>query len=414
MRITEKMNYNCKKIKMKTLNTRALLLLLYIILTSCAKDKPLKIDEPIDFVPVSRIGIDKMAHTSSLYTDDYAKDGTMWAVYMASENDLFETIESDASTYLVKLNGKDKSVIERHKILSRGELVDNFQVSTKYSPYDPLAIVFKDFVRCYSVCANENDQEGLRYIYRDFNKKTKTFGEVKSVYFITDKAGTEQGTLMSNKTFFDFFSKNQALSNDGVKYLIMAGGLISYRGYYYTFLGAYPAGMSGAIVRSRNGIEWETVFPLPTVFGHIFEASFVIRDNKLILISRNDTRREYVIAKFNMTGSMETSRTITDCSPSRPRIFIHKNEIFTMYNGSETYLDKIQVTRNRVILEKININTLAAETSREILTNFSFQYYSTAFNNSNDKLYIMWTNGMQLNMPAQMKDAIVWKLFDYF
>lgn len=395
-------------------NRHTFVIILFMFISCSKSQDPLK-DELIDFYPINVLGKERVAHMSNIYADSINEgDNRMWSTYQASEIDAVESAYGTSYPVLSMFSIANSFNIDRFKILEKGQTVNTFKVSNDFSPYEPSAIISDGRIRCFVICANQHDNFGLRYVYRDFNTAGRSFGDVKPVYIKYKVKGREVTDVMSKHAVENMINKLTSTEGNTIpEYLIFSGDFAYYNGYYYTFLGGYSSGFQGCMLRSKNGDIWEMMFFLPAHIGHVFEASFKIVAAKAYIVTRHQDSKKYTLMKIDLnTGILEKERVIKDCSPSRPHVYLKDDNPYIMYNGKEALINGVLRSRNRVVIEKIDHETLSSVKSWEIKTNYSFQYYSTAIHKN--KMYVMWTNGFQRINTSQLRDAIVWKEFAHY
>ena len=345
---------------------------------------------PIDPIAATMISdpANKMSHAPSTVITE---DGTVYVIYYRNLYKGIETPENNTSEIILDkfpLKSWKNPKITRTHILSNGESVGDFTQNTM-SPYDPQINMVNGRIVC-TIRGYENDEYSLFASYVDTGSGTLENKAFRCTLSWKGQDGTTVTVPLTTSGLRQFYQSlgidtEEAFSREKIgKHNPYIDKRYVRRGdWYYTALGCWCFRHAvPAIIRTKDGINFEVAFTCPQYTLGAAEVTFEIADGSFYILARTarpEKGRGTYLSRYSMDGEcMYGPRRIGDVE-SLPSIFAHNGKVYAIRNIHPNYLlpNGKRVSRSRIRISEV-AQDLQLLRSWEIASPNSLQYYNVA------------------------------------
>lgn len=330
-----------------------------------------------------------MSHCASTIITN---EGEVWCAYY---RDLAGNVEDPVNTTIeivlsrFSIESWQSPQITHTRLFKAGDKLGDF-TQGDYAAYDPVLFDGDGAMRCI-IQAFENGESCLAAF--DIDRTSGT--PLDRMMRCTLTYPTEQGSVtvpLKASALRDFYTRNGVVEFENYERPLVDKKFIRHGDWWYNVLcNWYCKEAKPAIIRTKNGIDYEVVFVCPEYNYGCTEASIAIANERIYLIGRSRSpKRGAFLGCYSLSGDcLATPYQVAD-DGSRPEMIVYKGKIYAMYNilpllsndkGEEIY-------RSRVRLAELNKECKIVR-SWDYEAPYSMQYF--CLNEYGDEVYLTFT-----------------------
>ena len=319
-------------------------------------------------------------------------EGEVWCAYY---RDLAGNVEDPVNTTIeivlsrFSIESWQSPQITHTRLFKAGDKLGDF-TQGDYAAYDPVLFDGDGAMRCI-IQAFENGESCLAAF--DIDRTSGT--PLDRMMRCTLTYPTEQGSVtvpLKASALRDFYTRNGVVEFENYERPLVDKKFIRHGDWWYNVLcNWYCKEAKPAIIRTKNGIDYEVVFVCPEYNYGCTEASIAIANERIYLIGRSRSpKRGAFLGCYSHSGDcLATPYQVAD-DGSRPEMIVYKGKIYAMYNilpllsndkGEEIY-------RSRVRLAELNKECKIVR-SWDYEAPYSMQYF--CLNEYGDEVYLTFT-----------------------
>ena len=256
-------------------------------------------------------------------------EGNFATVYLADD---VNSVETEASTTIVcrlgLFNIDDPEYGRFYDIATAGQKLGDVIIGEK-APYEPNLLALNDGKLL--VLFNVRTTEG-KYIYycAVFDIVSNS---IESYHPLTldGKEWTPANIAASYNAI-----ANDTISNSGpTGSMVFTSKVIRHQGYYYGYCGGISTGFGGMLVRSEDGINWESVMA-PEVaddMNGVIECGFQFLEDTVYFCMRDISSGIYHCAySLSTQEQLVATEKLNGLTTSKPTAFVHDNAMYVIVN----------------------------------------------------------------------------------
>jgi len=330
-------------------------------------------------------------------------------VYVAYYYDKVQAVEDGKTTSIVltldnfSIKRLRNPVFERQVIMKYGMAVGDY-VQENLPPYDPTLVQQGDKIYViFQGCQKED--KGKRYYMRTYDRRSGTFDDKLPSCNLTIDGKNFPISAEGIKEIY----RNLGLGDaDNVESSVLNHTFFKDGEWYYNSIGCWCSPQARPIiVRTRNFIDYETVFVCREFEKGAAESSIAILDGEFYIICRSarpkDGRGTY-LAKYSSDGTCLVQPYRIGDIESRPQLIVRNGKVVAFYNaGPELITENGRIRRSRLRVSVLN-EFASPVRSWDITNDSSIQYYNLT--EYKGDLYITFTEDRYFRKLSQLKGNI--------
>jgi len=330
-------------------------------------------------------------------------------VYVAYYYDKDQANEDGKTTSIVltldnfSIRNLRKPVFERQVIMKYGMVVGDY-VQENMPPYDPSLVQQGDKIHViFQGCQKED--KGKRYYKRTYDMKSGSFDDkVLSCNLTIDG----RSFPISAEGVTEIYRKLGFGDAENVESAVLNHTFVKDGEWYYNSIGCWCSPQSRPIiVRTRNFINYETVFVCREFEKGVAESSIAILDGEFYIICRSARPKEdrgTYMAKYSADGICLVKPYRIGEIESRPQLIVRNGKVMAFYNaGPELITEKGKIRRSRLRVSELN-GFASPVRSWDITNDSSIHYYNLT--EYKEDLYITFTEDRFFHKLNQLKGNI--------
>lgn len=289
-----------------------------------------------------------------------------------------KTIEVAVSKFNIKRVATDK--VTHTTLLKVGGQVGNFKQADGVPPYDTFLFDAGDKVRClffgYGEC--------WQLMAVDMDPKSCEFDhEVKQTTLTYTVNGQKSTIPMTADAFRKFYEDIGVTDFKSFERPILDKKFTRYGEWWYSVIGNWCCrGSIPAVIRTKNGIDYEVLFVCPEYIWGASETALAIHNDKCYIIARTarpaekNKRGVYLGCYSLKSGECLRKPYKIGSVESRPDMLLYKGKVYAMYNTDPSFVNEKgkRVYRSRVRIAELD-DMAQVVRAWEIASPKSIQYY---------------------------------------
>lgn len=292
-----------------------------------------------------------MSHCASTIITE---EGEVWCAYY---RDLVGNVEDPVNTtieiVLSRFNIADWQTpqITHTRLFKAGDRLGDF-TQGDYAAYDPVLFDGDGAMRCI-IQAFEGGESCLAAFDIDHTSGTPLDKMMRCTLTYPTENGNKTVPLKAS-ALRHFYEQQGVVEFENYERPLIDKKFIRHGDWYYNVLcNWYCKEAKPAIIRTKNGIDYEVVFVCPEFEYGCTEGSIAIDDERLYLIGRSRSpRRGAFLGCYSLSGDCLTLPYQVGDDGSRPEMILYKGRIYAMYNilpllsneqGKEIYRSRVRL-----------------------------------------------------------------------
>ena len=324
---------------------------------------------PQDYLTVSNDSTEKLACGPGLVALD---DGYFAVSYLADE---VNTVETESSTTIVCRLGifhiSDPENGTFLDVATAGQTIGNVKIGKK-APYEPNLLKLNE--ETLVVLFNLRDTSG-HYIYYSALFDTQT-NEITSYAPLT--LDGREWTPANVAASYNAIADHSISASGPSSSMVFTSKIVEHNGWFYGYCGGICAGFSGILVRSKDGINWESVLAPEAALemNGVIECGFAFLDDHIYLCMRDISSGVYQ-GSYRLSDGAQVVKTqkMTGLTTSKPAAFLQDGEMYVIVNaltGDESTVAR----RNTALFYKVNPKTCELQLVKRVFCGDGCAYHT--------------------------------------
>ncbi len=362
---------------------RTLFLLITLFAINIVVARSPRTNFPIDASKASLISDARnlMTHTSSVHITE---KGEVWALYYRDlhnhiENPKFSTVELMLSRFNIKKWQSPQ--VEHTVLLKAGGSIGSFKQQSNRPPYDPKFFVADGKIRCIF---SGSDKDEWELLICDLDPKSgNPVGEVSRCMLTYQHDGQKRTIPITPSAFREVYKSIGVTDFKGYQRPIILGEFIRHGEWWYNAISNWCCrGARPIIVRTKDGVHYETVFTCPEFTYGTSEVIINIHNERMFVIARTARpqerpRRGTYLGVYSLSGECIRKPYQIGDMESLPALKVYNDKVYAMYN---VHPNRINEEGKRVARSRVRLAELDPEGSVlrawEYQAPYSMQYYT--------------------------------------
>ena len=299
-------------------------------------------------------------------------NGNFAVVYLADD---VNTVETESSKTIV-CRLRDFNILTPESgqtidVAMAGQKTGDVVISSNKAPYEPNIIKLDDhtLLILFNVWTNDG-----KYVY--YSARYDTVKKEITSYNPLRLDGREWNPLNIAMSY-NAMADNDISSSGPSSSMVFTSKVVSYDGYHYGFCGGICKGFPGILVRSTDGINWESYLTpeyKPEMSG-VIECGFQILDDYLYLCLRDISSGVYHCSyKFSTKEQVAGTSRLDGLTTSKPAVFIEDDNMYLIVN-KDTGDDAVVGRRNTALFYKVDPATCVLSPAKEVFCRDGVAYH---------------------------------------
>ena len=359
-----------------------------------AEEVPMYLEvAPEDYLTISRDSTEKLACGPCMVS--YG-NGNFAVAYLADD---INTVETESSTTIVcRLGLFDLADPEQgtfFDIATAGQTIGDVTIGSK-APYEPNLLALDN--NTLLVLFNIRDTSG-NYVYYSASFDTKT-GAVTSYQPLS--LNGKSWTPANIAEAYNAMGTGSISTAGPTSSMVFTSQILRYGGYFYGYCGGVCNGFSGMLVRSTDGIHWETVMApeAASEMKGIIECGFRIMDDMIYFCMRDISSGVYHCSyRFSTQEQLTKLQKLSNLTTSKPTTFVQDDQLYLIVNKA-TGDDNTVGRRNTALIYRVDPETCKLTQVKQVFCGDGCAYHTVAqYNGTN--YWCFHTDARRINPYTQ-------------
>lgn len=324
-------------------------------------------------------------------------NGDFVVTYLADEANSVETESS--KTIVCRL--RDFNILSPSQgktvdVAVAGQTISDVTISKTKAPYEPNILKIDD--RNLLVLFNFRDTDN-NYLYYSatYDTETKEIISYQPIYL--DGREWNPSNVASS---YNSIAENSISASGPSSSMVFTSKIVKHQGYYYGYCGGVCSGFAGILVRSTDGINWES-FLAPKAaadMAGVIECGFQFLNNHVYLCMRDISSGIYHCSYEYQTKKVSVSTIkLPGLTTSKPAAFIEDGQMYVIVN-KDTGDDATVGRRNTALFYRVDPSTCGWTPTKEVFCRDGVAYHCVE-NYNNTNYWCFHTDARRINPYTQ-------------
>ena len=324
-------------------------------------------------------------------------NGNFAVTYLADEVNSVETESS--KTIVCRL--RDFNILSPDQgkttdVAIAGQKIGDLTISSTKAPYEPNILKIDD--NTLLVLFNFRDTNN-NYLYYSATYDTKAKQITAYQPLTLDGREWNPRNLAIS---YNAIAENTISSSGPSASMVFTSKIIKHQGYYYGYCGGVCSGFAGILVRSTDGVNWQS-YIAPRYFAEmagVIECGFQFSGDYVYMCMRDISSGVYDCSyRVSSKQVVETTKLLPGLTTSKPATFIEDNNIYLIVN-KYTGDDNVVGRRNTALFYRVDPVTCTLTPAKEVFCRDGVAYHCIE-NYNNTNYWCFHTDARRINPYTQ-------------
>ena len=324
-------------------------------------------------------------------------NGNFVVTYLADEINSVETESS--KTIVCRL--RDFNILSPNQgktvdVAVAGQTIADLTISKTKAPYEPNILKIDDGTLLVLFNFRDTNNNYL-YYSATYDTETKEVITYQPIYL----DGREWNPV-NVASSYNSIAENSISASGPSSSMVFTSKIVKYQGYYYGYCGGICGGFAGILVRSTDGINWES-FIAPKAasdMAGVIECGFQFLNNHVYLCMRDISSGIYHCSYEHQTRKVAVSTTkLPGLTTSKPAAFIEDGQMYVIVN-KDTGDDATVGRRNTALFYRVDPVTCGWTPTKEVFCRDGVAYHNVE-NYNTTNYWCFHTDARRINPHTQ-------------
>ena len=324
-------------------------------------------------------------------------NGDFAVTYLADEANSVETESS--KTIVCRL--RDFNILSPDQgkttdVAIAGQKVGDLTISSTKAPYEPNILKIDD--NTLLVLFNFRDTNN-NYLYYSATYDTKSKQITAYQPLTLDGREWNPGNVAIS---YNAIAENTISSSGPSSSMVFTSKIIKHQGYYYGYCGGICSGFAGILVRSTDGVNWQSYIAprYSAEMAGVIECGFQFSGDYVYMCMRDISSGVYDCSyRMSSKQVVETTKLLPGLTTSKPATYIEDNNLYLIVNKN-TGDDNVVGRRNTALFYRVDPATCKLTPAKEVFCRDGVAYHCVEkYNNTN--YWCFHTDARRINPYTQ-------------